>query len=73
MTGLLLFIVGVLGWHIGVYGLFNKSKIEGWKAFVPFYNTYQMVEVTGIKNIGFGYNLFQLQDSLLRFGLRSFM
>ena len=49
MTGLLLFIVGVLGWHIGVYGLFNKSKIEGWKAFVPFYNTYQMVELTGIK------------------------
>jgi hypothetical protein len=28
MTGLLLFIVGVLGWHIGVYGLFNKSKID---------------------------------------------
>ena len=53
MTGLLLFIVGVLGWHIGVYGLFNTSKIEGWKAFVPFYNTYQMVELTGIKKYWF--------------------
>jgi signal peptidase I len=60
MTGLLLFIVGTLGWHIGVYGLFNKSKIEGWKAFVPFYNTYQMVELTGIKKYWFWLQLIPI-------------
>ena len=42
--GLLIFIIGVIGWHVGMYGMFKKAGIEGWKAFVPFYNTWCMVE-----------------------------
>jgi signal peptidase I len=41
--GWIIFIVAVLGWHIGLYGMFKKAGIEGWKAFVPFYNTWCMV------------------------------
>jgi signal peptidase I len=43
-TGLIVFIVATIGWHIGMYGMFKKAGIEGWKALVPFYNTWCMVE-----------------------------
>jgi signal peptidase I len=43
-TGLLVFIIAAIGWHVGMYGMFKKAGIEGWKAFVPIYNTWCMVE-----------------------------
>lgn len=43
--GLLLLIVGIIGWHVGIYGLFKKMGIaDAWKAFIPFYNTWIIVE-----------------------------
>ncbi len=51
--GWIIFIIGAIGWHIGVYGMFKKAGIDGWKAFVPFYNTWQMVERCGIKKVWF--------------------
>ncbi|MGG9962376.1 signal peptidase I [Ferruginibacter sp. SUN106] len=42
--GWIIFIVATLGWHIGMYGMFKKAGIEGWKALVPFYNTWCMVQ-----------------------------
>jgi signal peptidase I len=42
--GWIIFIVATLGWHIGMYGMFKKAGIEAWKALVPFYNTWCMVE-----------------------------
>ena len=47
--GWIVFIIGALGWHIGMYGMFKKAGIEGWKAFVPFYNTWCMVEKMQLK------------------------
>ena len=47
--GWIIFIVATLGWHIGLYGMFKKAGIEGWKAFVPFYNTWCMVEKMQLK------------------------
>ena len=41
--GWIIFIVATIGWHIGIYGMFKKAGIEGWKAFIPFYNTWCMV------------------------------
>ena len=43
-TGWIIFIIATLGWHIGMYGMFKKAGIEGWKAFIPFYNTWCMLE-----------------------------
>ena len=43
-TGLIVFILAAIGWHLGMNGMFKKAGIEGWKAFVPFYNTWCMVE-----------------------------
>ncbi|HSC37603.1 MAG TPA: DUF5684 domain-containing protein, partial [Chitinophagaceae bacterium] len=30
---------------IGLYGMFKKAGVAGWKAFIPFYNTYVMLEI----------------------------
>jgi len=51
--GWIIFIIGTIGWHIGVYGMFKKAGIEPWKAFIPFYNTWCMVEKTGLKKVWF--------------------
>jgi len=42
--GLSLFIIGIIGWHVGMYGMFQKAGITPWKALVPFYNTWLIVE-----------------------------
>lgn len=52
-TGWIVFIISALGWHIGMYGMFKKAGIEGWKAFVPFYNTWCMVEKMELKKYWF--------------------
>ncbi len=51
--GLLLFIVGVVLWHIGLYGMFKKAGIAPWKALIPLYNTWCMVEKMHLKKIWF--------------------
>ncbi len=51
--GWILFIIGVLGWHIGLYGMFKKAGIEPWKALVPFYNTWCMIEKMELKRFWF--------------------
>ncbi len=51
--GWAIFIICTLGWHIGMYGMFKKAGIEPWKAFIPFYNTWCIVEKCGIKKIWF--------------------
>jgi signal peptidase I len=51
--GLLLFIVAFILWHIGLYGMFKKAGIEPWKALIPLYNTWCMVEKMQLKKIWF--------------------
>ncbi|MDB5200881.1 MAG: lepB [Ferruginibacter sp.] len=51
--GWIIIIVATLLWHIGLYGMFKKAGIEGWKAFIPFYNTWCMVEKMELKRIWF--------------------
>jgi signal peptidase I len=51
--GWIIFILATIGWHIGVYGMFKKAGIEPWKAFIPFYNTWCMVEKIHLKKIWF--------------------
>ena len=42
--GWIIFIVATIGWHIGLYAMFKKAGIEAWKALVPLYNTWCMVQ-----------------------------
>lgn len=58
--GLLIFILGAIGWHIGLYGMFRKAGIEGWKAFVPFYNTWCMLQKMQLKPLWFWLQLIPI-------------
>jgi len=55
--GWIVFIFCSLGWHIGIYGMFKKAGIDSWKAFVPFYNTWCMVEKMQLKKYWFFFQL----------------
>ena len=51
--GFLLFLIALLSSLIGLYGMFQKAGIAGWKAFVPFYNTWCMVQKMKLDKIWF--------------------
>lgn len=51
--GWIFLLIYFIGWHIGLYGTFKKAGIAPWKALIPFYNTWQIVQVTKINNIWF--------------------
>jgi signal peptidase I len=51
--GLALLVIYIIGWFVGMYGMFRKAGIEPWKALIPFYNTWLIVEKCQIKKIWF--------------------
>lgn len=51
--GLLLFILASIATLIGLYGMFKKAGITPWKALIPFYNTWCMVEKMELKRLWF--------------------
>jgi signal peptidase I len=51
--GWIIFIIATTGYHIGLYGMFKKAGITPWKAFIPFYNTWLMVEKMQLKSYWF--------------------
>ena len=51
--GWIVFIIAAIGWHIGLYGMFKKAGITAWKALVPLYNTWCMVQKMGLKKYWF--------------------
>jgi signal peptidase I len=63
--GLLLFFVGLIGWHIGMYGMFQKAGIAPWKALIPFYNTWLIVEKTEIKKYWFWLQLIPIAGQFI--------
>ena len=58
--GWIIFILATLGWHIGMYGMFIKAGIAGWKAFIPFYNTWCIVEKINLKKWWFFFQLIPI-------------
>ena len=63
--GWVLFIIGTLGWHIGMYGMFKKAGIEPWKAFIPFYNTWCIVEKCRLPKIWFWLQLIPIAGQFI--------
>ena len=63
--GLILFIVGIIGWHVGMYGMFKKAGIEPWKALIPFYNTWLIVEKCEIKKLWFWLQLIPIAGQFI--------
>jgi signal peptidase I len=63
--GIILFILGTIGWHVGMYGMFKKAGIAPWKALVPFYNTWLIVEKCEIKKAWFWLQLIPIAGQFI--------
>src|SRR4030095_2231642 len=53
IMGWVIFIIGTIGWHAGMYGMFKRAGMEGSKALIPFYNTWCIVKKCQIKQFWF--------------------
>ena len=60
-----IFIIGILGWHIGMYGMFQKAGIAPWKALIPFYNTWCIVEKCNLPRIWFWLQLIPIAGQFI--------
>ncbi len=63
--GLILLIIGIIGWHAGMYGMFKKAGITPWKALVPFYNTWLIVEKCKLKKYWFWFQLVPIAGQFI--------
>jgi signal peptidase I len=48
-----------------MYGMFKKAGIAEWKAFVPFYNTWEIVQITNIKRFWFWLQLIPIAGQFI--------
>ena len=63
--GWIIFIIGTIGWHLGMFGMFKKAGIEPWKALVPFYNTWCIVQKTNIRKVWFWLQLIPIAGQFI--------
>jgi len=52
-SAFIVIILMIIGSYIGLYGMFKKANITPWKALVPYYNTWCMVEKMNLKKVWF--------------------
>ncbi len=63
--GLILLIIGTIGWHVGMYGMFKKAGITPWKAFIPFYNTWLIIAKSNIRRYWFWLQLIPIAGQFI--------
>lgn len=63
--GLFLCIIYVVGWHIGLYGMFKKAGLTPWKALIPFYNTWLIVQQCHIRKYWFWLQLIPIAGQFI--------
>jgi signal peptidase I len=63
--GIILFIVGVIGWHIGMYGLFKKAGLNPFFALIPFYNTWLIVQKINLPRYWFFLQLIPIAGQFI--------
>lgn len=51
--GWIVFLLGTIGFHVGLYGMFRKAGIISWKALVPYYNTWEMIKSMELRSYWF--------------------
>ncbi|MFN5760988.1 MAG: S26 family signal peptidase, partial [Sphingobacteriales bacterium] len=49
----IIFIVGTIGFHFGLLGMFKKAELASWKALIPYLNTWEMTEKMELKKYWF--------------------
>jgi signal peptidase I len=55
----------VIGWYIGLYGMFKKAGLAPWKALIPFYNTWLIVEKCHIRKYWFWLQLIPVAGQFI--------
>jgi signal peptidase I len=63
--GWVLFFVTLIASMIGLYGMFRKAGITPWKAFIPLYNTWCMVEKMELPKIWFFLQLIPIAGQFI--------
>jgi signal peptidase I len=63
--GLIFLILCVVGWHVGMYGLFKKIGIEPWKALIPFYSTWIIVKKCKLRKHWFWLQLIPIAGQFI--------
>ncbi len=63
--GWIIFTLYIIGWHVGMYGMFKKAGIAPWKALIPFYNTWIIVEKTHIRKVWFWLQLIPIAGQFI--------
>lgn len=63
--GITLIIIWLVGWHIGMYEMFKKAGIEAWKAFIPLYNTWLIVDICKLKKYWFWLQLIPIAGQFI--------
>ncbi len=63
--GWIIFAIGTLGWHLGMYGMFKKAGIAPWKALVPFYNTWCIIEKVQLRRLWFWLQLIPIAGQFI--------
>lgn len=63
--GWFIFIIYIIGWHVGMYGMFKKAGIAPWKALIPLYNTWLIVEKTHIRKVWFWLQLIPIAGQFI--------
>lgn len=53
----------------GLYGMFRKAGVEGWKAFVPFYNTWVMLDIAKRKKHWFFWQFIPVVGWFITMGI----
>ena len=49
----MIFILGLIASLAGLYGLFRKAGVAPWKALIPYYNTWVMIELMETRKVWF--------------------
>ena len=63
--GTFFLILYIVGWHFGIYTMFKKMDIAPWKAFIPLYNTWLIVEACKINKKWFWMQLIPIAGQFI--------
>lgn len=63
--GWIILIVCTILWHYGMFEMFKKAGIAGWKAFIPFYNTWCMVSKMELKKSWFFFQFIPIAGQFI--------
>ncbi len=63
--GLIVLVIFIIGWHVGMYGLFKKAGLNPILALIPLYSTWLIVNKCEIKKVWFWLQLIPIAGQFI--------